>query len=463
MIRLTIIAGLLPACMSPPQPESVPAPGLPKAWGSSASVDGVPVVPWWTGISPALQGLVDEALLNNHDLARASSRLRGALAAADAQGATLVPRVELGIGGRRSQQNFIGLPIPGRGSEVLSATFSSFDSALGASWEFDLWDRLGATARAAGQDARAAAGDLAAARQSIAAATCRAWVHAVEGRAQEELAGEIALAWGQTAAAVERCVEGGVAQAVELRRARASWAGALASVASARQVHDEARRQLELILGRYPSGDFLAGDLGEVQLPAVPPGVPVEVLGRRPDLLAAQARYEAARERAGAARAELWPSLVLTAEAGRSSGALEDLLDGDFSVWALAARLVAPIYDGGARRAGIEGADAACDEAAASLAGAILKAASEVERALSDGAAIGERTSRLGTSRAEASAAATLAGERYRAGLLDVEALLDARRGKLKADSQHLAARRDLALGRINLHLALGGGFEDRP
>lgn len=463
MSRLLTLLILCAACSAPP-PSAEPAlPELAAHWASAATDGEVVPARWWTALDPALDDLVEEALGNNRDLHASAARLRAALSAADASRSGRRPSVDLISGGQRRNQNFIGFPIPGQGDQVLSTTTTTHDVGVAVSWELDLWDRLGSTERAALADADAATADLAAARQAIAAATVRGWLIALEASLQEDLAQRTLAAWAETEGVVAERYASGLTIALDFRLARANTASARAALVAAVQAHGEARRQLELVLGRYPAGAQAARGALVGDLPPAPAGVPVELLGRRPDLVAARARFEAARQRSGAARADLWPRLTLTGDAGRSSGALEDLLEGDYSVWGLAARLAAPIYDGGARRAAIQGADALCEQAAAALAGAVLVAAAEVERALEAETMLRERAKHLSTARTESTEATALARDRYAAGLVDVITLLETQRGQLRAESQHLAARRDLVLSRVDLHLALGGGFYGRP
>jgi multidrug efflux system outer membrane protein len=452
---------LVAACAASAPPDRPDLPELAASW-ASASTDGAVVSgPWWTSMDPTLDGLVEEALANNRDLQASAARLRAAVALADGSRAGRRPTLDALVNAQRRERNFIGFPIPGQADQVLSTTTTTHDAGLRVSWELDLWDRLGASERAALAESDAASADLAAARQSIAAATARGWFFALEAGLQEDLARRTLAAWEGTEGVVSERYAAGLTIALDLRLARANTASARAALAAAVQVHGEARRQLELVLGRYPAGAQTANGALVGDLPPAPAGVPVELLGRRPDLVAARARFEAARERSGAARADLWPRLTLTGDAGRSSGALEDLLEGDYSVWGLAARLAAPIYDGGRRRAAIEGADAVCEQAAAALASSVLIAASEVERALAAEAQLRDRALHLSSAQTETSEASILALDRYAAGLVGVITLLETQRGQLRAESQHLAARRDLVVSRIDLHLALGGGFDE--
>lgn len=461
LLRTLILLTALGGCVgSPgPAPEVSPALVIPAAWSAPATEGEVVPGRWWRSFGgPELDELVGEALTYNRDLVASAARLRRATAGARAAGAAHLPTVDLGGGGQRRRQNFIGFPIPGADG-VLSTTTTTYDVSASVAWELDLWDRLGASERAAVADQWAAEADLEAARQSIAAATVRAWLAVVEGAGQASLAEATHAAWRVNEEAVVGRFEAGVASALDLRLVRTNLASAAASAAAAEQRVAEARRQLELVLGRYPSGEQAARfDLDQDPGPA-PAGLPAELLVRRPDLVAAQRRFEAARERAGAARADLYPRISLTGDVGRTSGEVEDILDGDFSVWGLAARLAMPLFDGGRREAAIEGADAATEEAAALVATAFLRAASEVERSLDAEEYIRAQDQALTRARREARAGTDLALEQYRSGLVDLVTLLETQRRQYAVESQRLTARYALLASRVDLHLALGGGF----
>ena len=191
----------------------------------------------------------------------------------------------------------------------------------------------------------------------------------------------------------------------------------------------------------------------------VPAGLPADLVRRRPDLAAAERRLTAADRRLASARRALLPGIRLTGGGGRSSEELADLLDGDFSVWSLAANLTMPLFQGGRLRARVQAAEADREALAAAYAGLVLGAFAEVERALAAEAALAERETALVETADQAAAAESLAADRYRRGLVDLVTLLDAQRSAHRARSQLLATRRQRVDARVDLHVALGGGF----
>jgi len=219
-------------------------------------------------------------------------------------------------------------------------------------------------------------------------------------------------------------------------------------------------RQLEILLGRYPAGE-VDSQVGLPVLSSSPAaGLPSQLLQRRPDLRAAELRLLASDERLYEARALLWPDLRLTGSAGRTSSELGDLLDSDFDVWSIGASLFQPIFQGGRLKANVALAEAQLREILELYAGDVLRAFAEVEILLAiEGAlATQEAEQRMAAERAEE--AYDLAQGRYAAGREEITALLIAQRRAIEAETSLLDVQRRRLDARVDLFLALGGGFD---
>ncbi|MDY7092292.1 MAG: efflux transporter outer membrane subunit [Acidobacteriota bacterium] len=409
---------------------------------------------------PALAAVIEEALEGNRDLAAAAARLDQAAARARIAGADLWPQASAGFDANRSKRNFIGFPIPGSGGdEVLSSTSTTFGVALNVSWEPDLWGRVRAGRDAANADLAAAQADFVGARRSLAAQTAKAWLAAVEAAQQRSLAQVTLENREDSTAKVRRRYEAGLRSPLDLRLAQASDEGARASLAARRAQLDAALRQLEVLLGRYPAARLeLAGELPRAA--AVPAGLPSELVTRRPDVQAAERRLVAAGARVAEARASLYPRITLTGSTGTSSEQLENLLDGDFSVWSLAGSILQPLFQGGRLRAGVDLARATEAEGVAAYAGTVLRAFAEVETNLAATELLRLQEEALEGAVEQAVAAERLAQERYGSGLADYLTVLESQRQALDSQSQLLSVRRQRLAAQIDLYLALGGDLE---
>ncbi|HVS16033.1 MAG TPA: efflux transporter outer membrane subunit [Thermoanaerobaculia bacterium] len=450
------------------EPVSVPIAPPPAFAAAEGDASGPPLgADWWRGFDdPRLDALIVEALERNWDLAAAAARVEAARAAARVQGADLAPQIGAGLSSRRARQSFIGLPIPGREGSVLSTTSTSSALSFSVSWEADLWGRLRTLRSAARADARATEAELEAARLSLAGQVARAYFAGVELGQQLGLAERTLDSRRRTLERVQARYERGLSPPLEVRLARTQLELVAAAVAARRQQLDAALRQLEVLLGRYPRADVERADSLPAPGPPVPPGLPSELLARRPDLAAAEQRVVAALADLGAARASLLPQLSLTGSTGTASAELQDLLDADLSVWSLAANLLQPLFQGGRLRAGVDLAAAGRDQATAAWAQAALRAFSEVETGLAAERFLDQRLAAGERAAEEAERAARLAEERYLAGLADYLSVLESQRQAFDSQSQLLAVRRERLAARVDLVLALGGDFApglDRP
>lgn len=433
----------------------------PDAWVTGEHVSTEIDPEWWKAFGDAsLNAVVDEALANNYDLAVAAARLERAAADARFVAADLYPQVNANLGGSRRKQNFIGFPIPGGDGRVLSSTATNLGLSVEASWEVDLWGRLSSQSRASFASYQASAADLDGARLAIAARTVRAWFAAGEAIEQLRLAEATLASFQESTDQVRERYEAGIRPSLDYRLSLANLAAAEANLYNRQQQLDAARRQLEVLLGRYPGAAIeTALQLGAT--PAeIPSGLPAELVARRPDLAAAERRLVASSEQVSSARAARYPRIALTASGGTATAALTDLLDGSFGVWSLVGNLAQPIFDGGRIRANIEGAEAVESEGLATYVNAVLNAYLEVERALAAEAFLAERETALAESSEQSSAAERLADDRYRSGLEDYVTVLESQRRSFDAESAHISVRRVRLDNRVDLYLALGGGFD---
>ena len=478
-----MLRSLLPAsalilwlgCSAAGTPPTLEAPAPAEygdgAGGSEASSGSSNVASdWWTDFGdPLLSQFIVEGLEHNASLRAAAANVETAFAQARLDGAAGRPELEAALDPSRRKQNTaqsglteaIPIPIPGfEPGGVRSFSFTSYGLALNVRWEVDLWGRLRALTAASLAEAAAGEADLEGARLSIAGQLAKVYFGVVEAMQQVELLERTLASRERTHDRVVARYRRGVATALDVRQARAQIAAVEASLAAQQQALDGLRRQMEVLLGRYPAGEIEAA----AGLPAVPglpsTGVPADLLARRPDLRAAEYRAIASSQRIRAARRSLYPTFRLDGSSGTSSGELGDLLDGDFSVWSLAAGLLQPLLSGGRLRAGLDLVTAGLDAAEANWLQTALAAFAEVESGLAAERMLAERTEALERAATESREAERLAEGRYRQGLVGYLQVLDSQRTSFESERQLLAARRQQLESRTDLILALGGGLD---
>lgn len=399
---------------------------------------------------PVLTGLVEEAVGANFDVAAASARLAQATASARIAGASRLPTLDGSLGGAR-RETVVENPDP----DVIAT--ESFDLTLSASWEADLWGRLRDQARAGVLDAQAAQADLADARLSIAGAVAQGWFNAIEARLQRELAEDALATQERSLELTTRRFESGVSGALDVRLARSAAATSEAALAQSRNLEADASRSLEVLLGRYPSAELAAA----ADLPALPGldgvGVPGELLARRPDLRAAEARLTASGLRADQARKAMLPRLSITAAGGTASDDFSEIFDPDYLISSVAGSLLQPVFRGGALSGEARRTRAVAEEALALYANQVLTAYTEVEGALDAEVALALQEDAFARAAEEAVAAEALAERNYTRGLGTIFELLDAQRARIQAQSDLISVRQGRVANRVSLYLALGG------
>jgi NodT family efflux transporter outer membrane factor (OMF) lipoprotein len=443
-----LLLPLVASCVkAPPRTQADLGVQAPEQWSTPQRNVTPPPDDWWTTFGdPELVRLIEIALEQNRDLQAAVARLDRARAEARIAGADLKPNVGLDVGA--------GLPD--------SITTSRYGASVVVGWEVDLWGRIRAGARAAVAEMQAVEADLRGARQAIAAEVARAWFAVIEAQQQVDLALRTADSFSLLTAQVRSRYEQGLRPALDLRLALSNQEAAEATLERRRRVLDALQRRLEILLGEYPSGRLLEEHPASEQPPLPPPvpaGLPAQVIERRPDLVAAERRLTASDQRWLAARKALYPRLSLTGSGGSATAALGDLLDGDFGVWSLAANLTQPLFQGGRLRANVDATAATSDEVLALYAATALRAYGEVETTLAAESYYVEQEYHLAQATEQLIAAERLSEFRYRTGVGDYLTVLESQTRSFATQTQLLTLRRQRLDNRVDLYLALGGGF----
>ena len=425
---------------------------LPPAWKAGGQTGGITDDWLATFDDEVLDQLVREAIAHNPDLRVAAARTETAGHYVQLARAAMRPSVAIGgTGGIKA----------GGGGDVSSALQGII---LAASWEPDLWGRLRYGRNAAQAGYASARADFEFARQSMAAATAQSWFAATETLLQRQTAEEMVQASKDLLNFSEQRQRVGIGNEQEVAMARANVSGFMDSLKQMGLAHEQAIRALEVLLGRYPAAELKArAEL--TKLPGdVPVGMPLEMLERRPDLVAAERRVAAAFNRVGEAKAARLPRLTLNLSGGAiNSDVLELKPDFENPTWGAGVRLFAPLYQGGALKAQVLIRTSEQKEAVAEYGRMALRALGEVENALSTSQTLTEREPLLRQKLADNQRALQLVQEAYRVGQGDLRAVQEqqlavhtARLALLRVQSEQLSQR-------VKLHLALGGGWEMPP
>ena len=404
-----------------------------------------------------LNRLVKEALANNQDMRVASERLYRAGEAANMAGAAARPMAKVVGTGNQQKMNYIGFPFAG------SQVVDTYGVNLNVEWELDIWGRVRTGQSASLAEWQAGGEEYRAAQTSLAAQVCKAWFALAEAQEQVTLAKDALAIRKKTETAVrERFemsmrAEGGSAS--QLRLAQTDVATAKADLSARSGTLESSRRQIELLVGRYPSAK-LSGRMTLPEAPSAPPaGLPSELLLRRPDILSAERRYAASIKRVKEAKLAAFPSFKLTGSTGTSTDALSNIINSNYGVWSVGASATQWLLTGGQVRSEIKIRKSNQREALAKLHKTVLHAFGEVEQALASDRWLLRREGEIHEALKLARAASAAAEDDYRDGNGDVLTLFVAQSRRIQLDATYATLRRMRLTNRVDLHLALGGGF----
>ncbi len=406
---------------------------------------------WWERFNdPTLNGLINEALGNNLDVAQAFARLRQFQASYQITNASSRPFLNLEAQARALRQP----------STFGEDTGTSTNLSAAAGYEVDLWRKLASRSEAAAKDVLASEEEIRTIYIGLTSQLAELYFLAIEQRVQLQLTDQLIDSYQESLERIEYRYQEGLAPAQDLYQARLVLGATRARRPLFAATLKTTNNSIAILLGRFPEKE-LSGNLAVIpKPPAQESGLPAELLLRRPDIRAAHLRLESADAKIAAAIAERLPSINLLANLGLSTTDVPVSFSG--VVWNIMASAMQPLLDGGRRRAEVERNRAAFDETLYRYQQTVLQAVGEVEDAL---ARIKEDTERLSFLENEALSAASanerVTTEQYFQGLIDYLPVLIAQRSLVETESQTITARRQIVSDYISLMRALGGDWLD--
>ncbi len=414
-------------------------------------------LPWWEVFrDAALQELVRESLANNRDLRTAVARVEQARHLSAVQRSELFPQLSYDGGGSRSHDAIFSDPAPGRG------TGSDYFALLDAAWEIDVWGRIRRASEAARADAMASEAVRRGVVLSLVSGVAQAYFELRELDLELEIARRTVLTFSETLEIFERQHRGGVSSRLDALRAEAALAQAAAAIPEVERRIVGKENELSVLVGR-PPGSMARGDALTAQLepPAIPAGVPSQLLERRPDLIEVEQQLIAANARVGASFADFFPRIGLTALYGSASGELSDLLSSGTGVWGAALSASGPLFSFGRVWYFWKASQAAAEAARHAYDQAVLVSLQDVSNSLvarEKFAAVRREQERAVNALREA---LRIARVRYLGGLATYLEVLDAQQQLFPAENDLARTRRDELLAIVSLYRALGGGWSD--
>ncbi len=476
------LLGLLAGCAHWVPPEQpVPAVALPAAWSApavasiDASVGGpalgapAPASPnsadaarpallpgnaaalaqWWQRFGDAqLSTLVQQALQANPSVRSALAALQQARAQVDVQAAALRPSLNASASAQRSR--------------AAGNTSNQFQAGFDASWEPDLFGRLGSALQASEADARAAEANLGAVQVALAAEVAVNYIDLRGLQQRLAIARSNLLTQRQTLQLTEWRMQAGLTTSQVVEQARTVAEQTAAMIPALQASLDQSRHSLAVLTGQAPAAlDALLAAPAAVPAPSADLAleIPAVVLRQRPDVHAAEQRIAAALARVLQADAARYPRFNIAGSLGLSALTFGALDTGEAVTRGLLASVTAPIFDGGAARAQVRVQEAVLAQARSDYEAAVLTALQDVEDALAALRNERLRLTHLQTAAEAAGNAALLAEQNYRSGRIDFQTLLDTQRTLLTAQDNVASSVASVATDHVRLYKALGGGW----
>ncbi|BEP61445.1 efflux transporter outer membrane subunit [Variovorax sp. V213] len=431
---------------------AAPPAGWTRAVPSEAQTRGA----WWLAFNdPVLNALVEKADVNNNNIQAAAARLAEARALARSANADRMPQIGLSGGANR------GAGLDKATASTRPATMTNIGATF--SYELDLFGRLSGASNAAKLDAAGREGLLQSTRLAVQAEVAQTYLQLRALDAERALVREQVEAYRDTLRLTQRRQQAGDIAELDVARVQTEVSSTESDALALDRQRAQVEHALAVLVGDSASSFGLRTDDWATALPSVPPGVPATVLTRRPDVSAAQNAVLAAQARVGVAQAAWFPDISLTGSAGYASPEIGDLFKWSARSWGVGALLSLPIFDGGRREAGVQGANAQLDGALANYRNQVLVAFQEVEDQLSAIRILQEQSTVQAQAVTSAQRATSLSDTRYRNGYISQLDLLDARRSELRNRRQALQVKSAQYQAAVGLIRAIGGGWEVPP
>ncbi len=459
-----------------------PTIATPEAWASELGVGltarSMALEPgqqarWWTLLNdPVLTGLVDRAVAGNLDLKQASARVREARALRGVAGSGGRPTVDVGADYSRSAQS----ETSSRFSQGDGAGRDLFQGGFDSSWELDVFGGTRRNIEAADADVGAAQWARRDVLVTLIAETGRQYVELRTAQQRLVIARQNVDSQRQTLGLTENRLRAGLTSELDVTRARSQLATTQATIPLLEGQSAQAIYGLSVLCGQFPGA--LAAELSApAQIPmavatgssgivsgvasvALPTGVPMDLVRRRPDVRQAERELAAATARIGVATSELYPSFSLRGSIGLASSQIGTLLEGNSRYWSIGPGVRWNILDFGRIRSSIDVQEARTAFALAGYEGGVLRALREVDSAIVGFTTGSARRVALSEAVSAQLRAVELSTRLYREGLADFISVLDTQRQLLILQDQEAEAQGGVTLSLVQLYKSLGGGWE---
>jgi multidrug efflux system outer membrane protein len=451
---------ILTGCMVGPDYQR-PGVDTPQNWRfeDKAAKDVVNTA-WWEQFNdPVLNDLILIALQENKDVKIAAARVEQFLGLYGTTRAFLFPQIGAGASAGRQRLSQSTGPVPYEQDPSINTTFDSYEIFVNANWEIDLWGKIRRATEAARADLLSTEEARRAVILTLVTAVANSYVNLRDLDKQLALTKETAQSYKGSYDLFNLRFKYGTVSEIEVKQAAAQYEQALANIPLLQKGIAQQENALCVLLGRNPGPIPRGKTIDQLTLPAVPAGLPSDLLLNRPDLLQAEQDLVAANANIGVAKALYFPTLSLTGMLGFASMDLSNLFEGPAKMWSYAAPVTAPIFTAGAIEGQVRAAEAVQQQALTRYQQVIQTAFREVEDSLVDHRRTREQLASLHRETAALRDYVRLARLRYDNGYTSYLEVLYSQTLLYNSEILHAVAQGTLFQSLVNLYKAMGGGW----
>jgi len=456
LISLLLATTLLAGCVDAPSTVPSQTALKPQSLGLSAAPSPQITDAWWKAFGdPQLDALIDQALAGSPTLQIALARMREAQAQLSVSRAATYPQITLDGQEQRTHfsSNYI-IPPPFGGT---MRWYGQVQANL--SWSLDLFGKQAAEVDAARSSSEAAALDAEAARLALAGSVTHAYISLDRAYLLADVADETVKQREGVLRLTAGRVNSGLDSKASDEQAKALLAIAKEDSIRAKAVRELAVHQIAALVGRGADAYNISRPKLDRSALALPAMLPADLLARRADIAAAEARIDAATAGRHAAHQAFYPDINLIGAAGFAAIGLSTLFSGGSGQYGIGPAIHLPIFDAGELRAKYAGATAQLDEAVASYNQSVVGAVKQTADAITDLQSLEGQAAQQREALRASNASFDLATRRYRSGLSPQLNVLSAEDVLIQAKRQDASISADLLSARVSLLMALGGGY----
>jgi NodT family efflux transporter outer membrane factor (OMF) lipoprotein len=468
---LTLAALLVTGCAVGPdyqRPEAAPSAQFKQAagWKSATPADTQLPSAWWQLYDDAeLNQLIGRLNVSNQNLAAAQAQYQQAKALVSKTRAGFYPTLSSSVGVKRAGQGggsstlstADGINVSGANAAKVS---KSYDLNLNATWELDVWGKLRRSLESSAASYQASAADLAAMRLSLQAQLTQSYLQLRVLDEQTRLLEATVAAYARSLKVTENQYQAGIVAKSDVSQARTQLYSTQAQAIDLQWQRAQHENAIAVLVGVAPSELHIAVQPSVPKLPNIPPALPSQLLERRPDIASAERKMIAANADIGVAAAAWYPDLSLAASGGYNNSSYADWISVPNRVWSIGPQLALTLFDGGARSAQVESAEAGYQQTVAQYRQTVLDSFREVDDALVQLQVLEQEAAVQQDAVNAARESLQLLTNQHQAGTIDYNSVVNVQTSTLNNQRSALTLLGNRLTASVQLIAALGGGWQ---